>query len=106
MGRMHARRMGGDPSEGQAHDVLAAEAFAVPGPDPGVTHDVVLPADPSGITRPHDVLSAEEFALPAPPPHPGGISLRTAHRRTGPRVALAVSLGLLILALIRRRRSR
>jgi hypothetical protein len=48
-----------------AHDVLAAEAFAVPGPDPALRRPpVTLPEDPSGITDPHDVLAAEEFAMP------------------------------------------
>jgi hypothetical protein len=56
-----------------AHDVLAAEEFALPAPDPSISHPpVVLPEDPSGIAEPHDVLAAEEFALPACPPHPGG----------------------------------
>lgn len=50
-----------------AHDVLAAEAFAVPAPDPSLHHHpVVLPADPTGISEPHDVLAAEEFPMPAP----------------------------------------
>ena len=49
-----------------AHDVLAAEEFVVPAPDPAIHHGpVALPGDPSGITEPHDVLAAEEFALPA-----------------------------------------
>ncbi len=39
------------------HDVLAAEMFAVPAPDPR------LHAEP-----PHDVLAAEMFAVPAPDP--------------------------------------
>ena len=48
-----------------AHDVLAAEAFAVPGPDPALRRPpVTLPEDPSGIPDPHDVLAAEEFAMP------------------------------------------
>jgi hypothetical protein len=50
--------------EEPVHDVLAAEAFAVPGPDP-TRPPVVLPEDPSGIAYPHDVLAAEEFAMPA-----------------------------------------
>ena len=48
-----------------AHDVLAAEAFAVPGPDPALRRPPLsLPEDPSGIPDPHDVLAAEEFAMP------------------------------------------
>jgi hypothetical protein len=54
------------PEREAAHDVLAAEAFAVPAPDPELRHRrVVLPEDPSGIAEPHDVLAAEEFAMPA-----------------------------------------
>jgi hypothetical protein len=50
----------------EPHDVLAAEAFVVPAPDPAIGHGpVTLPADPSGIAEPHDVLAAEEFAMPA-----------------------------------------
>jgi hypothetical protein len=74
---------------GGPHDVLAAEEFGVPAPDPGLhvdrPHDVLAaeefelgtadpvlhhgpvtpPPDPSGIVEPHDVLAAEEFAVPA-----------------------------------------
>jgi hypothetical protein len=50
-----------------AHDVLAAEAFAMPGRDPSLhPQPVVLPDDPTGISEPHDVLAAEEFPMPAP----------------------------------------
>jgi hypothetical protein len=55
------------PPEDQAHDVLAAEAFAVPTADPSLRHQpIALPDDPTGIAEPHDVLAAEEFAMPAP----------------------------------------
>ena len=48
-------------------DVLAAEEFGVPAPDPALHHrPVKLPEDPTGIPEAHDVLAAEEFALPAP----------------------------------------
>jgi hypothetical protein len=40
------------------HDVLAAEEFVVPAPDPHLHGE-----------RPHDVLAAEEFVVPAPDPH-------------------------------------
>jgi hypothetical protein len=60
-----------DTNEEAAHDVLAAEAFAVPAPDPSLRHrQVVVPDDPSGISQPHDVLAAEEFAMPAASPRP------------------------------------
>ncbi len=56
------------PREEPAHDVLAAEAFAVPAPDP-MLHEAHEPA--------HDVLAAEAFALPAPDPvlHHGPVAL-------------------------------
>jgi hypothetical protein len=90
------------PAEDQAHDILAAEAFAVPTPDPSLHHHPVeLPEDPSGIAEPHDVLAAEEFAMPA------------GHRATGvlPRPAsagwrggaVAGVLALVALRLLRRR---
>jgi hypothetical protein len=54
------------PNQERAHDVLAAEAFALPAADPALRHaPVVLPDDPSGIAEPHDILAAEEFAMPA-----------------------------------------
>jgi len=54
------------PEEEPAHDVLAADEFAMPAADPRLRHGpVVLPDDPSGIAEPHDVLAAEEFAMPA-----------------------------------------
>jgi hypothetical protein len=57
-----------------AHDVLAAEAFAMPGADPALRpRPVVLPGDPTGIAEPHDVLSAEDFAMPAPPSRVGSV---------------------------------
>jgi hypothetical protein len=103
--------MGGMPepeisAQEPAHDVLAAEAFAVPGPDPSLhQRPVVLPDDPSGIDEPHDVLAAEEFAMPA------ARSSRVADvlsRRAGSSSRLAVAmaaallLGLLGLRLLRR----
>jgi hypothetical protein len=83
------------PADGP-HDVLAAEEFVVPAPDPGLhvdrAHDVlaaeefVVPARDPGlhVEPPHDVLAAEEFELGAadpalhhgrvtPPPDPSGI---------------------------------
>jgi hypothetical protein len=49
------------------HDVLAAEEFALPAPDPDLHHQdpVQLPDDPAGIVEPHDILAAEEFPIPA-----------------------------------------
>jgi hypothetical protein len=86
-----------------AHDVLAAEEFVVPAPDPAIHHGpVALPGDPSGIAEPHDVLAAEEFALPAPRP---GAATSRGPARTGARaLAAAGAAGLLALFLRRRRR--
>lgn len=59
---------GSGPGPGEPpHDVLAAEEFAMPAPDPDLHHHdrVVLPEDPTGIAEPHDVLAAEEFPIPA-----------------------------------------
>ena len=53
-------------ADDDAHDVLAAEEFGMPAPDPALHHGpVTLPGDPTGIAEPHDVLAAEEFAMPA-----------------------------------------
>jgi len=93
----------GTPEEEPAHDVLAAEAFAMPGPDPGLRHGpVTLPEDPSGIAEPHDVLAAEEFAMPAGrATASGGAALAGVPRRAG-RIA-AVAAALIALAGLRRR---
>jgi hypothetical protein len=80
------------PLDERPHDVLAAEAFAMPAPDPELHHHgpIALPEDPAGIAEPHDVLAAEEFPMPAPRPsgvtgvgtvlarHAGGLGLRAA----------------------------
>jgi hypothetical protein len=88
----------GRPTEGDAHDVLAAEAFAVPARDPSLKHDpVVLPDDPTGIAEPHDILAAEEFAMPAAGGGGSSSSLARHASRKGPFVAaivLAVVIGL------------
>jgi hypothetical protein len=57
-----------------AHDVLAAEEFAMPAADPDLHHrePVVLPDDPTGIAEPHDILAAEEFPIPAVARKPPG----------------------------------
>jgi hypothetical protein len=91
------------PAEEPAHDVLAAEAFAVPARDPELRQDpVVLPDDPSGIEAPHDVLAAEEFAMPAPGhPAPGDAS-----GARGRRLAVAGAVAALVGFVILRRRRR
>jgi len=89
-------------SEDAAHDVLAAEAFAMPGADPSLHHGpVVLPEDPTGIAEPHDVLAAEEFPMPAPRP---GVIPRP--EKTSHKLGIAATAGLLLLLArwLRRRR--
>jgi hypothetical protein len=87
-------------SEEPAHDILAAEAFAMPAPDPTIHHGPVqLPGDPTGIEEPHDVLAAEEFPMPAPTAVPS-VRPRKASHRIG-----IVAAGLLLLFAIRRLRS-
>lgn len=85
--------------EDAAHDILAAEEFGMPAPDPVLHHGpVTLPTDPTGIAEPHDVLAAEEFALPAPPHGYGGVAaVPDSSRRT-----LYVVLGAVAFLLVRR----
>jgi hypothetical protein len=96
------------PPEERAHDVLAAEAFAVPTPDPSLRHHPInLPDDPSGIAEPHDVLAAEEFAMPAPrgssgAAGPAGRIAAKARRPASIVAMVAVALG--VLRALRRRR--
>jgi hypothetical protein len=97
---LRPKRSGEEP----AHDILAAEAFAVPAADPSLRHHLVLPEDPAGRPEPHDILAAEEFAMPAPGPGAG-----TAHgmgRGTVTRTRLTglAGVGLGVLWLRRRRR--
>jgi len=74
------------------HDILAAEAFVVPGPDPELHphRPVRLPEDPTGLAEAHDVLAAEEFAMPAP--RPGGRPLPRARQRKGRLLVLGAGL--------------
>jgi hypothetical protein len=93
------------PAKDPAHDVLAAEAFALPARDPSLTHGpVVLPDDPTGIAEPHDVLAAEEFAMPAGGKPPGeGTSLA---RRAGSVWPLALAFVVLVVVLLRARKGK
>jgi hypothetical protein len=87
-----------------AHDILAAEEFVVPAPDPALHHGPVdLPADPTGIAEAHDVLAAEEFALPAP--RAGAHEPKPSSGAPISRQA-AVAAGVLALLVIRRLRRR
>jgi len=90
----------------QAHDVLAAEEFGMPAPDPILHHHepVTLPSDPTGIVEPHDVLAAEEFAMPAGRPAVSG--LPTVGHSDGGRGRVLAAVGALGLLALRRRRAR
>jgi hypothetical protein len=94
------------PADDEPHDVLAAEAFAVPASDPALHRGpVVLPDDPTGITEPHDVLAAEEFAMPAVARISGSTLTRSAQDswRLG-LAALAGALAAFVLLRMLRRR--
>ncbi len=97
------------PPENEAHDVLAAEAFAVPTADPNLRHQpIALPDDPTGIAEPHDVLAAEEFAMPAPRQSTGsggaaGIAAKAA--TPAARIGALAAVALLVRRAFRRRRS-
>ncbi len=100
---------GEEPASGAdepAHDVLAAEEFAMPAPDPRLHHrPVALPADPTGIEAAHDVLAAEEFAMPAPtvPVVQGSPRTRSESRlRLGAGAAAAALLAVLVRRRLRR----
>jgi hypothetical protein len=96
----HGRPRADEP----AHDVLAAEAFAVPTRDPSLGHEpLVLPDDPTGISEPHDILAAEEFAMPAGRPVGERSSFARSARRKGPFVA---AIALAVVIAVRRLRSR
>jgi hypothetical protein len=88
-----------------AHDVLAAEMYGVPAPDPAIHHaPVVLPEDLTGAQEPRDVLAAEEFALPAGPPHPLGRAEGMGRSRGRlRRVAAGGALAFIALRALRRR---
>ena len=93
------------PADEPAHDVLAAEAFALPAADPELRHrPVVLPDDPSGIQEPHDVLAAEEFAMPAPKGN-GETRRLGSTARSRRRLGLGAAAALIGLVTLRRRRS-
>jgi hypothetical protein len=93
------------PAQEPAHDVLAAEAFAMPGVDPALhARQIRLPDDPTGIQEPHDVLAAEDFAMPAPASRVGLALARPPAWawRIGLGTALAAALGFLAVRSHRR----
>jgi hypothetical protein len=88
-----------------ARDVLAAEEFGMPAPDPALhAGPVTLPGDPTGIAEPHDVLAAEEFAMPVGhgDPNVWGPQPRVDSRR---RLLVAAALGLLATFVLHKRRT-
>jgi hypothetical protein len=89
----------------EAHDVLAAEEFAMPAPDPAIHHPPVrLPSDLTGDDAPRDVLAAEEFAMPAGPPHPlGRAEDAGSYRGRFVRLGVGGALALFALRALRRR---
>lgn len=96
----------GDPGlhREPAHDILAAEAFAMPAPDRARR---TAPRDEhSDDPAPHDVLSAEEYAMPAGQPHalpPEPVSTAVRRGEAWRRLALAAG-ALILLRSLRRRR--
>jgi hypothetical protein len=79
------------PFDEPAHDVLAADEFAMPVRDPSLHQEpVALPDDPSGIAEPHDVLAAEEFAMPATRPRR---AVAFAQRSRAPQLVLWALVG-------------
>ncbi len=94
-----------DPALEPAHDVLAADEFAVPTVDPDLHHGpVVLPGDPSGIEAPHDILAAEAFAMPAARHTDADrASLARRHFASLARLALAAAAGAFLARRVHRR---
>lgn len=93
------------PQDEAAHDVLAAEAYAMPAPDPYLRHrPITLPEDPTGIAEPHDVLAAEEFAMPATRPSHAATGF-AGRPRSPSRVGALAAVALLALRALRRHRA-
>ena len=92
----------------QPHDVLAAEAFAMPTADPALRHGPLrLPEDLTGSDEPRDVLIAEEFAMPTPQAPPARSPEESAAAKAlHVRRAWVAGAGLLITLRAWRRRSR
>ena len=88
-----------------AHDILAADEFAMPAPDPDLHHHgpVRLPEAPFGDIAPHDVLAAEEFPMPAARPRPAAALVE--QRGGAGKAALEVLVLLLGLWALRRWRA-
>jgi hypothetical protein len=98
-------RLHGEP----AHDILAAEEFPLPAPDPVVARHAASPPppdpnDPAGVAPPHDVLAAEEFAVPGTVPHSPPPGYAPVPDPPGLREYLPrVAVGVLLVSLVVRR---
>ena len=93
-------RIPGDPHGIQeAHDVLAADEFAMPAHGDYGLH---LPRDPHGIEEPHDVLAADEFAMPSGPDRVVQ-TLKSGGSASPLKLIGAAALAALLYAVIRRR---
>ena len=97
---MDQLRLPDDPQgTDEAHDVLAADEFAIPAHGDYGLH---LPRDPHGIEEPYDVLAADEFAMPSGPDRISG-SLRNGGARNPLLVLVAAAVAALLYAAIKRR---
>ena len=98
---MDQLRLPGDPHGiEEAHDVLAADEFAMPAHGDYGLH---LPRDPHGIEEPHDVLAADEFAMPSGPDR----LIETLKGDAGPNrftILAAAALAAFVYAAFKRRR--
>jgi hypothetical protein len=95
-------RLPGDPHGiTEAHDVLAADEFAIPAHGDFGLH---LPRDPHGIIEPHDVLAADEFAMPAGPDR-ALQKLKSGDTRASILLLGAAALALLLVSTLRRVRA-
>jgi hypothetical protein len=89
---------------GEPHDVLAAEAFAMPAPEAAWrSRPVEVPPEPNASDEPHDVLAAEEFAMPAPPPHVAFESVPQETRRPSKRHFTAIAAAVAAMAAVAHR---
>jgi hypothetical protein len=115
-----------EPTDPHPHDVLAAEEFGMPAPDPLLhvepprdvlaaeefelpagdpvlrARPVTLPEEPYPAAKAHDVLAAEEFAMPAG--RPGAPAPGVTKRRVGRVAAVAGAFAALGAVVLRRRR--
>lgn len=95
---MDQLRLPGDPHGiDEAHDVLAADEFAMPAHGDYGLH---LPRDAQD--QPHDVLAAEEFAMPSGPDRLGN-ALKGGGSVSPLALTVAAALAVLFYAAIRRR---